>query len=753
MRVSWFEIQCLSVATKKGEIMRRPFWSSWLLGFTTLCLVFRAGTAAAYVTDSNVYLPPNYYTFIPPAVGGSYADPIFGTTITRISNAAITLRADNGAILPWVEAEYSTKSPFNANNSKILLMEFSYFALYDGTTMQRIKPLCCPAPGGPNVSSSSEPLWSRTDPNTFYYHPYNGNQLIKYTLGTNGNPDTSTIIHSFSEYSAISAQGESEMSYDGDHLVLIGDGHQVFVYTISTNTKGTVFDASGHGTMDSVYISPNNNVLIAWSTSGTTRYQGEELYDINMNFLRQIANNDGHKHMTKDADGSEILVQTNSNDPTPIANCANGIVKINLATAAQTCLFALGNFDKWTDAVHITAPDQQGWVFVETYNVSSAASPWYPYTNELLQVALDGSYVRRYAHHRSDTTTYDGQPHISLSRDGSRFTFNSNMMGATTDVYMALLSSTPPPLSITTTSLPSGTQNTAYSATVTATGGAAPYTWSVASGSLPSGLTLGLSTSNSVTISGTPTGTGSSFTLQLADPGIPSTSQALSITINAALTPPSITTTSLPSGTQNTAYSATLTATGGTTPYIWSIVSGSLPAGLTLSSTGVISGTPSATGSASFTAQVTSANSLTATAGLSITINPASTSSFIEQDNPAVIYSGTWYPVVRTFFSGGSAVESMTAGDSASITFVGTGISWIGYKDAWSGIANVYLDGNKVSKGGIDTYSPTDVAQTVVYSITGLHSGSHKLTIQVAGQKNRSSGGTWIWVDAFNVKP
>lgn len=98
-------------------------------------------------------------------------------------------------------------------------------------------------------------------------------------------------------------------------------------------------------------------------------------------------------------------------------------------------------------------------------------------------------------------------------------------------------------------------------------------------------------------------------------------------------------------------------------------------------------------------------------------------------------------------------MESMTAGDSASITFVGTGISWIGYKDAWSGIANVYLDGNKVSKGGIDTYSPTDVAQTVVYSITGLHSGSHKLTIQVAGQKNRSSGGTWIWVDAFNVKP
>src|ERR1019366_799260 len=69
-----------------------------------------------------------------------------------------------------------------------------------------------------------------------------------------------------------------------------------------------------------------------------------------------------------------------------------------------------------------------------------ASSPWYPYTNELLQIKLDGTEVRRLAHHRSDTTTYDGQPHISVSRDGSRFTFNSNMMGTTTDVYIAAAS-------------------------------------------------------------------------------------------------------------------------------------------------------------------------------------------------------------------------------------------------------------------------------------------------------------------------
>ena len=87
---------------------------------------------------------------------------------------------------------------------------------------------------------------------------------------------------------------------------------------------------------------------------------------------------------------------------------------------------------------------------------------------------------------------------------------------------------------------------------------------------------------------------------------------------------PTITTTALPSGTQGAAYTATLTATGGTTPYSWSIVSGSLPAGLTLeSSTGVISGTPSGSGTSTFDAQVNDANSQTAVKTLSLTIAPS----------------------------------------------------------------------------------------------------------------------------------
>jgi RHS repeat-associated protein len=174
-----------------------------------------------------------------------------------------------------------------------------------------------------------------------------------------------------------------------------------------------------------------------------------------------------------------------------------------------------------------------------------------------------------------------------------------------------------PPLSITTAGLPSGTQNSAYSASLTASGGVSPYNWSIVSGTLPAGLSLN---ANTGVVTGTPTTLGTSnFTVQVADGGGSSISTALAITVNGSLR---VTTTSLPTGAQNSAYSATLQATGGTTPYAWSIIAGSLPSGLSLnSSTGAITGTPTALVINNFTVQVTDSGSNTATAPLSITIN------------------------------------------------------------------------------------------------------------------------------------
>ena len=151
-----------------------------------------------------------------------------------------------------------------------------------------------------------------------------------------------------------------------------------------------------------------------------------------------------------------------------------------------------------------------------------------------------------------------------------------------------------PQVKISTTSLPTAQLGTAYSTTLTATGGVPPYTWSLTSGSLPAGLTLNASTG---AITGTPSAAVAStpLTFMATDSSKPALTQsaALALTVSAASLV--ISTSSLPNGQIGTAYSSTLAATGGVSPYTWSLTSGTLPAGLTLNaSTGAITGTPSA---------------------------------------------------------------------------------------------------------------------------------------------------------------
>jgi hypothetical protein len=91
----------------------------------------------------------------------------------------------------------------------------------------------------------------------------------------------------------------------------------------------------------------------------------------------------------------------------------------------------------------------------------------------------------------------------------------------------------------------------------------------------------------------------------------------------------------------------------------------------------------------------------------------------------------------------------MNTGSKVTVSFEGTGISWIGYRDEWSGVANVYVDG--VQKTQIDTYLSPSKAQTTLYTITNLASGAHTLTIEATGARSESSKGSWVWVDAFDI--
>ena len=176
-----------------------------------------------------------------------------------------------------------------------------------------------------------------------------------------------------------------------------------------------------------------------------------------------------------------------------------------------------------------------------------------------------------------------------------------------------------------TFALPGGTVGSAYSATLNATGGTGTITWSLNGGALPAGLTL----ASNGAITGTPTTAGTaSFTLKATDANGASATVPLSIVIASGAL--SIPTTGLPAGpggsfalpdgTIGVAYTATLTASGGSGTITWSRIAGSLPAGLSLSNSGTISGIPATSGTSTFTLRATDSRGASATVLLSITV-------------------------------------------------------------------------------------------------------------------------------------
>ena len=193
-----------------------------------------------------------------------------------------------------------------------------------------------------------------------------------------------------------------------------------------------------------------------------------------------------------------------------------------------------------------------------------------------------------------------------LTVSGALFLFSSPVQAAPT---------------ILPSSLPNGQVGAPYTTTLVAAPLTCPCTWTVTSGSPPPGLTLNPTTG---VISGTPTTAGvHSFFVTVTDTTGPSPQQGFMITISQP--PLRFFTTTLALAKEGEGYSDTIAVSGGTTPYIFSIISGSLPTGLTLNaSAGYISGIPfkGTAGSYSFIVEVTdsSASPITGQQTFGITV-------------------------------------------------------------------------------------------------------------------------------------
>lgn len=215
----------------------------------------------------------------------------------------------------------------------------------------------------------------------------------------------------------------------------------------------------------------------------------------------------------------------------------------------------------------------------------------------------------------------------------------------------------------------------------TASGGTAPYTWSVSAGVLPTGLTL----SSSGLVNGTWTTPGAwTFTITATDSTSATGSATFSGTTAAA---PSILTITSPAAGNyvsiiNTTASVTFLASGGTGPYTWAVATGTLPTGLTLSSSsGLLSGTYAALGAFPLTIRVTDSLAATATASYTITVA-----------NPVTITP--------------TALPALAVGTATTVTFTATGGSGSGYTFARVGDSPVPA-GLTLSSAGVLSGTPT----------------------------------------------
>ncbi len=281
-------------------------------------------------------------------------------------------------------------------------------------------------------------------------------------------------------------------------------------------------------------------------------------------------------------------------------------------------------------------------------------------------------------------------------------------------------------LKITTSSLPDGQTGAAYSATLAGTGGLAPYSWTATG--LPDGLTLD---SASGAITGTPTAVGTATVdVTITDAAGATANQTLSLDVEPP--PLTITTSSLPGGKVDTAYSATLAGSGGTPPYQWS--ASGLPAGLTLNpSTGAISGTPTVATTATVDVTLTDADARHVTAALSLTVAKPDQHTLTVQVSGAggTVTDGSGLISCPTgcsaAYNAGTAV-TLSAGPASGWSFTG-----------WSGACS--------GSGGCTVTMSADASVTatfapIIRTLTVTRSGSGSGTVTGEGSPAIACGGT-----------
>jgi ASPM-SPD-2-Hydin domain-containing protein/HYDIN/CFA65/VesB family protein/immunoglobulin I-set domain protein len=406
--------------------------------------------------DTTNHVPADWTTFVAPAKGQSYVDATFGCTVTRITDAS----SDDwsGSFYLPLNMGYATVSPFNANDSMLMLS--------DGWRRYFVTDLS----GNILVSIANMPamndtwvLWDSANVNVFYYT--NGNSMMQGTI--NGSAVTTATVHQFTEYAAVNFMDETDVSQDGAHVVIVGgdtsgsNSENLFDYDFAANTKGPIYTttckgsvgAPNNGCLHKLIQTPDNSIIIQFAPDGSGIEQGNELWTGAV-ALPKLQSSTNHLDAGYDKAGNAVFIEVGNSyvvagETNPCPSGWGLDVRMIYTPALAVCL--LDDVPAWHVGYRGNA--NQPWVGLSFFDSGRTPSPewfdgtsnytaptsstWQTYEDEIMVVRVDAnnnsSYVYRLAraYSRSNEDFYS-QPHAAISRDGKYMAFNSNMAYAHT---------------------------------------------------------------------------------------------------------------------------------------------------------------------------------------------------------------------------------------------------------------------------------------------------------------------------------
>lgn len=371
-------------------------------------------------------------TVTKPARGQSFTDPVYGTKITRATQAS-------DGTGDSMQLEYSRRQAFNADNTRYLAQASNgYWFLYDVATKAPIKKLA-------GMAGDCEPLWVPGKPRNLIYTSQNGG---KVWWAKDVEADSDTVLFDFTgktpwpNATHFWTKGEGSTSADGRYLALMAETDSwqtVGLLVLDTVNKTVVstLDASkfGGNRPDHVSMSPSGNYVVpSWAFLPA---YGTRAYTRDFSSFRQMHKQSQHSDLAIGPNGEDFYVYFSYDNGTVYAQ--------DIATGTQFDVMGLylADGESWTGHISGQAFDRPGWVVISADGDSANygavdPSPTLrpPYRKVWIAELKPNGRQYSLCHERNTASGYFGEVKATASRDLSLVGFNSNLGSGVADSYI-----------------------------------------------------------------------------------------------------------------------------------------------------------------------------------------------------------------------------------------------------------------------------------------------------------------------------